>query len=92
MSVFFCNLSVVTSFTCFLMKMGESYFCGEGFTWGVSVYSRPISGCCRFFFFRLMFSSLSEAFEGRLPRRPEMVDGKFVFFTSLKEKLISQKT
>lgn len=55
------------------------YLSGEGFIMGC----RPISGCCRFLFFRLNFSCiLSEAFEGKLPRPGGMVDGKcfgFVF-------------
>lgn len=48
---------------------------------GLLMECRPISGCCRFLFFRLIFSCiLSEAFEGRLPRPGGMVDGKFYGF------------
>lgn len=69
----------------FIMVMGELYLRGKGFF----MECRPISGCCRFLFFRLIFSCiLSEAFEGRLPRPGGMVDGKFYGFcllTNLRE-------
>lgn len=54
------------------------YRSGKGLIMGC----RPISGCCRFLFFRL-FSHLVEAFEGRLPRPGGVVDGKFFGFCLL---------
>lgn len=57
----FGNSSMVTFSS--LMVMGELCISGKGFI----MECRPISGCCRFLFFRLIFSCiLSEAFEGRL--------------------------
>lgn len=56
---------------------GVVYLSIKGITWGC----RPIFGCRRFLFFRpISQCSLSEAFEGRLPRPGGIVDGKFFYF------------